>query len=359
MPIKVAVIGCGNIANASHGPSYKKIPDVKLAYAVDIIPERAQAFKEKFGDEDTVCLTDYHDLLSDESVEAVSVCVHNDLHNPIAIDCLKAGKNVLSEKPAAITYEKALEMQKVAHETGKILNIGVCCRFNHAVNMIKEYVDSGKLGNVYHIYASFRARRSIPGLGGAFTTKAESGGGVLIDWGVHYLDLINFIMGIKEIKTVSGACYSKLAKTGSLQDYVYESMWTEPKLDGVYDVEECVTGLIRTDKCTIDLNGSWAENTGCEDTRFIDFLGDKGGIHYTYCGDFTYYSTKDGKLVQESPEVKTGTDLDDMYLEEIKAFLACIKTGECIKSNIDNNIITSQIMQALYDSSELGKEIQF
>ena len=92
-------------------------------------------------------------------------------------------------------------MQKVQHETGKVLNIGVVNRFNKAVNMVKDYVDAGKLGEVYHVYCSFRAHRSIPGLGGPFTTKELAGGGVLIDWGVHYLDLINYVLGIQECRT--------------------------------------------------------------------------------------------------------------------------------------------------------------
>lgn len=86
-------------------------------------------------------------------------------------------------------------MQKVQHETGKVLNIGVVNRFNNGVNVIKDIILSGELGEIYHVYASFRAHRSIPGLGGAFTTKAIAGGGALIDWGVHYLDIVMYCCG--------------------------------------------------------------------------------------------------------------------------------------------------------------------
>lgn len=95
-------------------------------------------------------------------------------------------------------------MQKAQHETGKVLNIGVVNRFNDGVNRIKEYIDQGRLGNIHHVYVSFRAHRSIPGLGGDFTNKAVSGGGVLIDWGVHYLDIVMYCCGDPAIKTVSG-----------------------------------------------------------------------------------------------------------------------------------------------------------
>ena len=113
---------------------------------------------------------------------AVSVCTPNKMHSIISCDCLMGGKNVLCEKPAAKNYGEALKMQEAQKKSGKVLNIGVVNRFNAAVNKIKQMIAGGELGEVYHVYVSFRAHRSIPGLGGAFTTKEIAGGGVLIDW---------------------------------------------------------------------------------------------------------------------------------------------------------------------------------
>lgn len=136
--MKVAIIGCGTIANAAHIPAYLKNEEAEIKYFCDIIPERAQAAVEKYGCGTAV--TDYHDILKDPEVEAISVCTPNNMHAPISIDCLRAGKNVLCEKPAARTYAEALEMQKAQHETGKILNIGVVNRFNDSVNLIKQFI---------------------------------------------------------------------------------------------------------------------------------------------------------------------------------------------------------------------------
>ncbi|MFA6948696.1 MAG: Gfo/Idh/MocA family oxidoreductase, partial [Eubacteriales bacterium] len=183
--IKVGIIGCGTIANCAHIPSYLKCEDAEIKYFCDIIPERAQACVEKYGVGTAVA--DYHDVLNDPEIIAVSVCTPNKMHTQISIDALHAGKHVLCEKPAARTYAEALKMQQAQHETGKTLNIGVVNRFNTAVNEIKNRIAAGELGEVYDVYVSFRAQRSIPGLGGAFTTKDIAGGGVLIDWGVHYL----------------------------------------------------------------------------------------------------------------------------------------------------------------------------
>ncbi len=267
--LKVAVIGCGAIANSAHIPSYLNNPDAEIKYFCDIIPERAQKAVEKYGC--GTAIIDYHDALNDPEIEAVSVCTPNNMHPVIAIDALRAGKNVLCEKPAARTYAEALEMQKVQHETGKVLNIGVVNRFNNGVNVIKNIIDSGELGEVFHVYASFRAYRSIPGLGGDFTTKAVAGGGALIDWGVHYLDIVMYCCGDPIPKTVSGETFSRLGQ--DMKNYVYTDMWAgPPKYDGTYDVEDSVTGLIRTSGPVITLNGAWAQNIG-EGASYIDFMG--------------------------------------------------------------------------------------
>ena len=348
--MKVAVIGCGNIANGSHIPAYMKNEEVEIKYFCDIIPEKAQAAVEKYGCGTAV--TDYHEILTDPEVEAVSVCTHNDFHSIIAIDFMRAGKNVLSEKPAARILSEALEMQKVAHETGKILNIGVCNRFNTYVNKVKELIDAGELGEVYQVYASFRAHRSIPGLGGDFTTKASSGGGALIDWGVHYLDLILYCCGDPKPLTASGEAFCKLGK--DMKNYVYTGMWAEEtkNLEGTYDVDDSVTGIVRTEGPVISFNGAWAQNIGVSAT-YIDFLGTKAGIRLNYCGDFTIYGVKNGMLTEQ----KVSTIKTNMYENEINDFIRCCKTGEKNSQYIDKAILTSKIMQAIYDSSESHREV--
>ena len=349
--LKVAVIGCGAIANSAHIPSYLNNPDAEIKYFCDIIPERAQKAVEKYGC--GTAIIDYHDALNDPEIEAVSVCTPNNMHPVIAIDALRAGKNVLCEKPAARTYAEALEMQKAQHETGKVLNIGVVNRFNNGVNVIKNIIDSGELGEVFHVYASFRAYRSIPGLGGDFTTKAVAGGGALIDWGVHYLDIVMYCCGDPIPKTVSGETFSRLGR--DMKNYVYTDMWAgPPKYDGTYDVEDSVTGLIRTSGPVITLNGAWAQNIG-EGASYIDFMGDKGGIRLQYGKDFKLYTVKGGALMECTPKYQTR----DHFQNEIDAFVRCVRTGEKLPSHIDSAILTSRIMQGLYDSAESHREVVF
>ena len=349
--MKVAVIGCGNIANAAHIPAYMKNSEVEIKYFCDIILERAEKCVEKYGCGTAVA--DYHDFLNDPEIEAVSVCTHNDFHSIIAIDFLKAGKHVMCEKPAARILSEALEMQKVAHETGKIINIGVVNRFNTYVMKIRELIDSGELGEVYHVYASFRSHRSIPGIGGDFTIKAKAGGGSLIDWGVHFIDLVLYCCGDPKPISASGEAFCKLGK--DIKNYTYTSMWAEDTADmnGTYDVDDSVVGLVRTTGPVVSFNGAWAQNIG-EREMFIDFMGDKAGIRLQYCSDFQLWSVKNGMLT----ETKVSAKQTDMYENEINDFIRCIKTGDKNQQYIDYAVETSKILQAIYDSSDSHCEIK-
>lgn len=347
--LKVAVIGCGNIAKSAHIPAYEKNTDVELVYFCDIIPERAEEAAAKHGSGKAV--TDYRVVLADPEVDAVSVCTPNNVHSEIAIAAMKAGKDVLCEKPAARTYTEALEMQKVKHETGRVLNIGVCNRFNTSVNRIKDAIDKGELGEVYHVYISFRAHRSIPGLGGAFTTKAIAGGGALIDWGVHFLDIVMYCCGDPRPLTVTGEAFCKLGR--EMEGYTYTSMWAgPPKYDGVYDVDDSVAALIRTEGPVLSVNGAWAQNIGKEE-MFIDFIGDKAGIRLQYGAGYQMFTAKDGALLEITPKF----EMTNHYENEVNDFVRCIRTRGTNAADIDKAVLTSQIMQAIYDSSDQKREI--
>lgn len=347
--VTVAVIGCGAIARNEHLPAYVKNPMAKVKYVVDIKLDAARELAEKYNVPHFV--TDYKEVLEDREVEAVSVCTPNYTHAPITIDCLNAGKNVLCEKPASISFELVKQMKEAADRNGKVLNIGVVNRFNTAVNHIKDMINAGEIGNIYHIYCSFRAHRSIPGLGRWFTNKSMAGGGVLIDWGVHFLDLIFYCINTVNVLTVSANTYGELAK--DMKGYSYVDMWAgPPDYNGIYDVEEFVTGLIRTTGPTISLNGAWAQNIA-ESAMFVEFMGDKGGIKLQYGGDFKVYTSKNGILYETAPSFRNSS----MFYDEIDNFLQSAAANRKNRANIDNVLITAQVMDAIYKSAQLGQEV--
>ena len=350
--VTVAVIGCGRIASGAHFPALATMQDVRVKYACDLIISKAEAMKAQYPELVENVIEDYKIALADPEVDAVFVLTPNFAHYTVTMDALRAGKHVMCEKPITINYDLSVEMAEEAKKQGKLLNIGVCNRYNASVEKLREMNERGEFGNIYHVYCSFRTFRSIPGLGGDFTTKSQSGGGVLIDRGVHYLDLILYILGGPKLKTVTCDTYCEMAK--DMKSYKYTKMWAEDTKNvesGTNDVDDCVTGYIRTDKVSISFNGAWAQNIDEKDT-YVDFLGDKAGARLNYGGQFKFTSgeTLESYVTDHRiPKQHTVQDVD---------FIKAVRTGEKNRNYIDNILESMKLLDRLYKSAEIHSEIE-
>lgn len=346
----IAIVGCGIIASNQHMKALSAMDNVRIKYACDILPGKAEKLKEDFPKIENAIL-DYKDALADSEVDAVFVFTPNFAHYTVTMDALRAGKHVFCEKPITVNYPLSCEMAEEANKRGLMLNIGVCNRYNKSVEMLEQMNREGKFGNIYHIYISFRSFRSIPGLGGSFTTKAKSGGGVLIDWGVHFFDLVLYILGGAKLQNVTCDAYCEMAK--DMKAYRYKSMWAEDTSDkenGTNDVDDFISGYVRTDKASISFNGAWAQNIN-KPEMFIDILGDKGGARLKYGGKFEFF---DGQTLEtEAPEY----EIPNMYIREDTAFLESIETGVKDRNHIDYVLESAKLLDALYASSEQKKEV--
>ena len=203
--IKVGIIGTGSISHL-HIQGYLKNPDVELYALCDINEERVKAAGEKY--KVSRIYTDMNEMLKLEELDAVSVCTWNSAHAPCSIAALKAGKHVICEKPMAMNAEEARAMKKAADEAGKLLMIGFVRRFGNDANIIKDYQSTDFLGDIYYAKATYLRRKGNPG--GWFGDKARSGGGPLIDLGVHVIDLTRFLMDNPKPVSVYGATFQKL-----------------------------------------------------------------------------------------------------------------------------------------------------
>ena len=349
----VAIVGCGRIAKDAHLPALSKIDAVRIKYACDLILSKAEAAKEKFPKIEQV-IVDYKVALADPEVEIVYVLTPNYAHYTVTMDALRAGKHVMCEKPITINYALSCEMAEEARKQGKILNIGVCNRYHRSVELLEEKNRNGEFGNLYHVYCSFRSFRSIPGLGGAFTTKSQSGGGVLIDWGVHFLDLILYILGGAKLKNITADAYNEMAKDMKSYRYKAGTMWAEDTADtenGTNDVDDFISGYIRTDKASISFNGAWAQNVD-KDEMYIDFLGDKAGARLEYRRQFHW---TDGETLETTT---SDHEIPNMFLREDEDFLLSTETGIPNRNHIDNVLETAKLLDYLYRSAEAGEEIK-
>ena len=178
--MKVAVIGCGTIANAAHIPSYMNNNKVEIKYFCDIRLERAEKAVEKYGC--GVAIKDYKEVLADPEVIAVSVCTPNNVHSQISIDALKAGKHVLCEKPATITPEQLRHVLKSAKDANKLFMEAMTIGLNPMYQAIKKLIAEDVIGEITHVESSMGAMSSK-----AHKHTPELAGGCIYDIGIYNL----------------------------------------------------------------------------------------------------------------------------------------------------------------------------
>ena len=251
---RVAIIGCGGIANGKHMPSLQKVESCEMVAFCDIIPERAEKACAEYGAPGAKVYTDYRELLKDETIDVVHVCTPNRSHSVITVDALEAGKHVMCEKPMAINSAEAKKMLDAAARTGKLLSIGYQSRFRPDAIFMKKEAEAGTFGDIYYAKATALRRRAVP-TWGVFLNEEEQGGGPLIDIGTHALDLTLWVMDNYKPKYCVGTTYHKLNKDTN-QGNAWGN-WDPEK----FTVEDSAFGFVVMENgATINLESAWALN---------------------------------------------------------------------------------------------------
>ncbi|MCZ8520873.1 MULTISPECIES: Gfo/Idh/MocA family protein [Paenibacillus] len=193
--LKVAVIGTGAISRA-HIEAYLQFPErCRIVAVSDIYKDKAEARIAEFGLSEAKAVEDYKELLP-EDIDLVSVCTPPYTHAPIAVDCLRAGKHVLVEKPMASSLQECDEMNSAARESGRILSVVAQNRFTTPMMKLKAVLDSGLMGPVVHAQVdSFWWRgHCYYDLWWRGTWEKE-GGGCTLNHAVHHIDAFLWMMG--------------------------------------------------------------------------------------------------------------------------------------------------------------------
>ena len=195
--VRIGVIGCGKIAQVRHIPEYEANPDARVVALFDANAERARALAAEHGCR--ACAT-LEELLAADDVDAVSVCTSNATHAQAAIAALRAGKDVLCEKPMAVTIEECEAMVAAARETGRTLMIDQNQRLAKAHVRAKGLLDAGRIGRVLTFRTTFghggpETWSVDPGTGSWFFDPKRAAMGAMADLGVHKTDLVQWLIG--------------------------------------------------------------------------------------------------------------------------------------------------------------------
>ncbi len=349
--IKIAIIGCGGIARQAHMKQYLQLTDTyEIVAACDINKEKAQAFAYDFGI--AAVYEDYHDVLKIEGLDAVDICTPNYLHSIIAVDALNSGLHVLCEKPDAVSVCEVEKMRTAAEKSGKTLMVIRNNRFLGTSQYLKKYIDDGNFGKIYAGRCGWQRRRGIPGKGGWFTTKEQSGGGPLIDLGVHMIDLSIWLMGNPTPVSVTGNTYCEFANS-DISDSVHSS-FGEAKADGVFDVEDLAMGYIKFDNgACLQIEFSWASNIEQED-RFFELRGTKAGASWHAVDDkLKIFTEQYGSTVDHTPNC---AELSG-HFGNIKNF-ADVLRGDAVPCFMPiQGVNMIKILEAMYESARTGREV--
>ena len=357
--VKIGVIGCGGIANTKHLPAHKANPASELVAFCDIIIERAEKAKEQYGDKTSKVYSDYKQLLSDKSIDAVLVLTHNSEHCRITVDALNAGKHVMCEKPMAMNYEEAKKMIDARNKSGKVLTIGYQNRYRKESMYLKKLAEQGYFGEIYYAEATAIRRRAVP-TWGVFIDEEKQGGGPLIDIGTHALDLTLFAMNNYEPAYCVGKTYHRLNKqtdTGNAWgDWDTEKFTAEDSAFGF---------VVMKNGATINLRTSWALNYADSIEAATTICGDKAGAELTW-NKLRINGILCGRQYILEPNFATGgvAFFDGAGGQEPKDLEATCFTNAILKKG--NLYVTAEqaacitrILEGIYESQKSGKPYYF
>ena len=347
--VRTGIVGLGNIGQY-HADRLDEL-GVPLVGGMDVSPEARAQFAERY---EVDVYAEHADLF--EVVDAVIITTPNKFHEEYAVAALEDGLDVLLEKPLAHSVESADRIAAAAARAGGTCMVGFNNRFRNTVRLLRERIDRGDLGDVTHVEANYVRRRGIPGRGSWFTRGEISGGGSLIDLGVHAIDLALYLLDGPDVSTVSGVTRSEF---GAREEYTYLDMWGEDSGPEAFDVDDSASAFIRcAGNRTISLEVAWATNRppthefvvrGTAAAARFDLLENELTIHAASSQGGDHFAD----TTIEPRE-------NDAHTDEQRAFFEAIESTDSepsIGGTVEEALTVQRVIEAIYRSSEAEEAV--
>ncbi|MGI8458850.1 MAG: Gfo/Idh/MocA family protein [Propionibacteriaceae bacterium] len=349
--VRIGMIGGGSIA-ALHLASYDRNPRAEVVAVADMNLERARAVAERWGA--PRAYADPAALLADPAVDAVSICTWNNTHAALARAAIEAGKHVLVEKPISRTYAEAQEVQSAAEASDRVVQVGFVRRHSGNCRVLKSFIDAGDLGEVY--YAKASAIRRVGNPGGWFADRSISGGGPLIDVGVHVIDLAWYLMGCPRAVAVSGHTYERMGNRANITSMErYQVSDYDPDLNDVEDLANAVVRFANGASLLADVSYSLHAS---HDSLGVTVFGDRGGAELE--PSLTITTEKLDTVINITPQIRSSTfDLIEGFDAEIENFVAtCLGEADSV-APAWHGVEIQKILDGIYLSAGQGREVRF
>lgn len=342
-----AVIGYGGMG----GWHTRHLLESDVAYLTgiyDIKPERAELAREN----GIYAYPSYEAVLVDPKVDFVTIAVPNELHAPLAIQALRAGKHVISEKPVTLSINELDSVIKVADECGKLFTVHQNRRFDVDYLMMKQVYASGVLGDVFGVESRYQGSRGIPG---DWRGHKEHGGGMLYDWGIHLIDQMLGIVYDRKIESIF--CRLEHITNDEVDDGFKLDLYFEGGLDARIEVGTShfislprfyMTGR----RGTAEVN-DWRDRTRIVTCR--EWHEDDVKPVVTSAGLTKTMAPRDEKTVDESWLDRPESDVHDFY----RNFTRAMDGKEPQLVSHEQMRRDLEIIEAAFESDKQGRIIPF
>jgi len=347
--IRIGCIGVGQIGK-HHLENYSKMTSAEVIAVADLDEGELNRVGDLYNISNRY--TDFCDLLKSEDIDAVDVCLHNNLHMPVTVAALEAGKHVYCEKPMAGSYTDAEVMYTTAQKHGLMLSIQSRLLFEIETKAARALIDLGLLGKRYHARSYGFRRRGRPFVDGygtsTFVQKEIASGGALYDMGVYHIIQILYLLDNPRPLRISGKTYQETDMDPRRRE-----------ISG-FNVEELGMGFIRLEgDITLDILESWAIHLDGFGSSYI--VGSKGGVkldpfgYFHSVGDLSFNSSTD--LGEFEYRLQNVHDQGDVYNSPQHHWIAAIQGRVDLLPTAELALNTMLISEGIYLSSKLGREV--
>lgn len=342
--LSVGIIGAGTISTY-HIQGYQACSEAAVSAICSGHIETAQKRAQEYGIPKVYA--DYREILKDPDIDAVSVVTPTFTHKQMVLDALTAGKHVLCEKPPCLTAADVEECNRAAEDAGKLLMFGFVVRQLPHVQYLKQFVDSGSMGNIY--FAEVNRVSGCKKRRGWFNDKQKAGGGDLFDGCIHEIDAALYLMGYPKLKGVKG--YTTNVHNATAYLVAGETPEVRTTESGACALATFVNGAC------MQIRAGHAFFTPEENTS-LELCGEKAGAFvHTFQQDLKILQLKENNQLAETvPELERGVL---PHHRQTAHFVDCCLNGTQCMVKPWQAVEVMKLLCAIYESAETGREIRF
>lgn len=332
-PIRLGLIGLGQVAQINHLPAIRKRREVSLVAICDDDVAKARELAHRYGV--PRAFSDFEELIRVTDLDAVVISTPNHLHAPMTLAALDYGKHVLCEKPPARSAAEAQQMADASRRTGKILMYAMNNRFRSDVQILRRFIEKRELGEIFYAKTGWLRRRGERRGAEWYSNKRSSGGGVLMDLGVQMLDLSLWLMGSPRVVSVTATKYVQ---------------------DPRRDVEDTLAAmLILEGRASLTVEVSWALLLE-KNFAYLNLYGTDGAA---LLNPFRIHKEMHGNLMNVTPALESDrNNYKVSYERELEHFLHCIAHGEKPQASGEEGLALMRVIDAIYESADARREVR-